>query len=375
MPPAGAGREIVVIPGADHGLKRATGTVAGAVVDFVTSADRACQGRTVTSATCVRAPATCCSTSAPTTPPRARRFVWPRPEHFNFAIDWFDGVLAAEHPHHAALRLIEADGSEACLHLRRPVRAFGPARRLAARRGCRAAGRAVLVLLGNQVELWETTLAAMKLGAVIIPATTLLAEADLRDRIDRGDVGAVIARSELAPRFEDVPRVVPAHRRRRAGPGLAALRGQRAQLRAVRPRRPDPRRRPAAAVLHLGHHRVAQAGRAHPRQLPDRTPVDDVLDRPAARRRPPQRVEPGLGEARLVVRVRAVARRRHHLPVQLRTLRRRGDARRAARREGDDVLRAADGVADADPAGPRRVAGPARRCARSSAPASRSTPR
>jgi acetyl-CoA synthetase len=33
----------------------------------------------------------------------------------------------------------------------------------------------VLVLLGDQVELWESTLAAMKLGAVIIPATTLLA--------------------------------------------------------------------------------------------------------------------------------------------------------------------------------------------------------
>jgi acetyl-CoA synthetase len=63
----------------------------------------------------------------------------------------------------------------------------------------------VLVLLGNQVELWETTLAAMKLGAVLIPATTLLAPADLRDRVDRGHVGAVIARSEIAPRFEDVP--------------------------------------------------------------------------------------------------------------------------------------------------------------------------
>jgi acetyl-CoA synthetase len=63
----------------------------------------------------------------------------------------------------------------------------------------------VLVLLGNQVELWETTLAAMKVGAVIIPAATLLTEADLRDRIERGHVGAVIARSELAPRFEAVP--------------------------------------------------------------------------------------------------------------------------------------------------------------------------
>ena len=40
------------------------------------------------------------------------QFAWPRPEHFNFAIDWFDGVLAAEHPNRAALRLIEADGTD-----------------------------------------------------------------------------------------------------------------------------------------------------------------------------------------------------------------------------------------------------------------------
>lgn len=131
-------------------------------------------------------------------------FDWPRPEHFNFALDWFDAVLAKEQPDQPALRLIEADGTDASytfaeLSTRSDqvaawLRAEGVAR-----------GMRVLVLLGNQVELWETTLAAMKLGAVLIPATTLLAPADLRDRIDRGHVGAVIARSEIAPRFADVP--------------------------------------------------------------------------------------------------------------------------------------------------------------------------
>ena len=29
-------------------------------------------------------------------------------------------------------------------------------------------------MLGNEVPLWETMLAAIKLGAVVIPATTLL---------------------------------------------------------------------------------------------------------------------------------------------------------------------------------------------------------
>jgi acetyl-CoA synthetase len=131
------------------------------------------------------------------------RFDWPRPEHFNFAIDWFDGVLAAEHPHRTALRLIEADGVESEFSFEqlsaRSDQLAGWLRGAGVGRGTH-----VLVLLGNQVELWETTLAAMKLGAVIIPATTLLAEADLRDRLDRGRVGAVIARSELAPHFADL---------------------------------------------------------------------------------------------------------------------------------------------------------------------------
>ena len=60
-------------------------------------------------------------------------------------------------------------------------------------------------MLGNQVELWETMLAAMKLGAVVIPATTLLAEADLRDRIERGKARHVIVRSADAGKLDGVP--------------------------------------------------------------------------------------------------------------------------------------------------------------------------
>jgi acetyl-CoA synthetase len=131
------------------------------------------------------------------------RFEWPRPAEFNFALDWFDGVLATEHPDRPALRLIEADGTDnAYTYAQLSARSDQLAGWLRGQGVAR--GMHVLVLLGNQVELWETTLAAMKLGAVMIPATTLLAEADLRDRIDRGNVGAVIARGELAPQFENV---------------------------------------------------------------------------------------------------------------------------------------------------------------------------
>jgi acetyl-CoA synthetase len=131
-------------------------------------------------------------------------FRWPRPEQFNFALDWFDGVLAAERPDQPALRIIEQDGRDNSYTFaelsRRSDQVAGWLRARGVGRGMR-----VLVLLGNQVELWETTLAAMKLGAVLIPATTLLAPADLRDRVHRGHVGAVIAQSAITERFEDVP--------------------------------------------------------------------------------------------------------------------------------------------------------------------------
>ncbi|MDQ2837563.1 MAG: AMP-binding protein [Actinomycetota bacterium] len=131
-----------------------------------------------------------------------REFDWPRLERFNWALDFFDGVLATERADQAALRLIEDDGSDASYSFaelsERSSRLAGWLARLGVGRGMR-----VLLVLGNQVELWESMLACMKLGAVIIPATTLLSSADLADRLERGAVGAVICRSELVAGFAD----------------------------------------------------------------------------------------------------------------------------------------------------------------------------
>ncbi|HEV2257533.1 MAG TPA: AMP-binding protein, partial [Streptosporangiaceae bacterium] len=48
---------------------------------------------------------------------------------------------------------------------------------------------------------WEVILAAMKLGAVIIPASTLLQPADLADRLVRGSVRHVVADAASAAKF------------------------------------------------------------------------------------------------------------------------------------------------------------------------------
>ena len=227
-------------------------------------------------------------------------------------------------------------------------------------------------MLGNQVELWETMLAAMKLGAVVIPATTLLAESDLRDRIERGDVRHVVVARPTRRSSTACPgrysRIAVGGAGRRLARLLAAPYAAPAAFAPDGPTRGRPTRccctsRPGTTARPklVEHTHASLSGRA---------PVDAVLDRPAARRRPPEHLSspgwakhawssffaPWLAEATVAIFNYA-----------------RFDAgallRRDRRPRRDDALRAADRVADADPGGPG--VGARRRCARSSAPASR----
>ncbi|GAA4883041.1 AMP-binding protein [Saccharopolyspora cebuensis] len=131
-----------------------------------------------------------------------REFRWPAPERFNWALDWFDTI--GERHDRTALWIVDEDGSEQRLSFRDLTRRSNQVanwlRELGVGRGDR-----MILMLGNQVELWETVLAAIKLGAVIIPATTLLGPIDLRDRVDRGRVRHVVTTAADAPKFDDVP--------------------------------------------------------------------------------------------------------------------------------------------------------------------------
>ncbi|MFG3349862.1 AMP-binding protein [Streptomyces sp. NPDC048018] len=129
-------------------------------------------------------------------------FAWPRPERFNWALEWFDVIAAGND--RTALHIVEEDGTETRLSF---AEMSGRSHRVAnwlRARGVRAGDR-MIVMLGNQVELWETMLAAMKLRAVVIPATPLLGPADLRDRVDRGRAAHVLVRAEDTAKFADVP--------------------------------------------------------------------------------------------------------------------------------------------------------------------------
>ncbi|MGA5115174.1 AMP-binding protein [Streptomyces pseudogriseolus] len=131
-----------------------------------------------------------------------RDFAWPRPDRFNWALDWFDAI--ADGNDRTALHLVEEDGGETRLSFAELSRRSDQVANWLRERGVAAEDR-VLVMLGNQAELWETALAAMKLRAVVIPATPLLGPADLRDRVERGRVRHVIVRSADAAKFDEVP--------------------------------------------------------------------------------------------------------------------------------------------------------------------------
>lgn len=130
-----------------------------------------------------------------------REFQWPELEHFNFALDHFDALAAnASFTDAVALHIVSEDGSEVKRSFaelsQRSAQLANHLRSLGVQRGDR-----VLLMLGNELALWETMLALIKLGAVVIPATSLLSTEDLRDRFTRGGVKHVVAGSALAAKF------------------------------------------------------------------------------------------------------------------------------------------------------------------------------
>jgi acetyl-CoA synthetase len=129
-----------------------------------------------------------------------RDFRWPEPTHFNWALEWFDAELARGDGASRPALTIVGDGavslsfaalSERSSRLANALRALGVKR-----------GDRVLLMLGNVAPLWETMLAAMKLGAVVIPAATLLTPDDLADRFVRGRARHVVTSAADTAKFE-----------------------------------------------------------------------------------------------------------------------------------------------------------------------------
>src|ERR1700742_1158500 len=142
-------------------------------------------------------------------------FRWPDPVPFNWALDWFDAELARDpgSSDRPALWIVDAGNTkETRLSFAALSRRSNQVANFLRAQGLKR-GDHLLLLLGNVVPLWETMLAAMKLGVVVIPATTLLTPDELRDRLDRGKGKLVVASQDQVAKFaalgaDDLPRVV-----------------------------------------------------------------------------------------------------------------------------------------------------------------------
>ncbi|MER5770642.1 AMP-binding protein [Streptomyces sp. NPDC001985] len=167
-----------------------------------------------------------------------RDFRWPRPAAFNWALDWFDAVAAdPARRDRTALRLVRGARPEDDTVLtwgelsRRSARLANWLHGLGLRRG-----DPVLLLLDNQEALWETMLACVGLGAVLVPTYITATAPELDDRAERARVRCVVADAALIERSPgwrpDVPLAiaVPA-----AGPGWTSYEDHRAASAAFRP--------------------------------------------------------------------------------------------------------------------------------------------
>jgi acetyl-CoA synthetase len=130
-------------------------------------------------------------------------FRWPElGERFNWAVDWFDVIARGND--RTALLIVEEGGSTTQRSFAEMSRASDRLARWLAERGVQKGDRVVL-MLGNQVELWESMLALMKLGAVIMPTTTAVTDADVAERIARGGARHVICNAVDIEKFDQTP--------------------------------------------------------------------------------------------------------------------------------------------------------------------------
>lgn len=121
----------------------------------------------------------------------AARFSWPRPEYFNWALDWFDRIAVDNT--RIALRAANTTSVTYAELSESSNRVANWLRRLGLRRGQR-----VLLILDDQLAFCEVMLAVMKLGAVLVLVRATMTAADLSEAIGRAAPAFIIAAGHAA---------------------------------------------------------------------------------------------------------------------------------------------------------------------------------
>jgi acetyl-CoA synthetase/medium-chain acyl-CoA synthetase len=134
-----------------------------------------------------------------------RDFRWETPEHFNFAavIDKF-----AEDPRRVAILWEDSEGRRARLTFADIARQSKRIANVLAGHGIRR-GDAVLLVL-PRITLWQAAyIGALRLGAIVIPCTSMLREKDLVYRANHSGARAIIAGVENAAMIAELRKQCP----------------------------------------------------------------------------------------------------------------------------------------------------------------------
>jgi acetyl-CoA synthetase len=138
-------------------------------------------------------------------PAKARaEFRWPELTAWNWAYDYFD-VIAHSNTR-TALRIVRDGAADEVISFTELADRSTRVARYLQNAGIRR-GDGVLVILGNVAPLFETLLACIRVGAVMIPSTTQLTASDIEDRVTRGRVHHVVTDAEGAAKLENRDRL------------------------------------------------------------------------------------------------------------------------------------------------------------------------
>ena len=126
-------------------------------------------------------------------------FAWPKLDTFNWALDYFDAMARGND--NPALWIVDDPAGDGARYsfaqmAERSSRTANFLRELGVARGDR-----LLLMLPNRVELWDVMLAAMKLGAIVLPATTQLSPDDVRERVEAGGARYVVVDAAELDKF------------------------------------------------------------------------------------------------------------------------------------------------------------------------------
>lgn len=132
-------------------------------------------------------------------------FKWPQLEEFNWALDYFDPMAALNN--HLALWIVDELGVEQKATFEELSMRSNQVANFLRKQGLKK-GDSILLLLENEMALWEIMLGAMKIGAVLVPASPLLSHQELQDRMDRENIKAIATNQKHSQKFSIEPSAI-----------------------------------------------------------------------------------------------------------------------------------------------------------------------